>query len=73
MDEIVVSTHNPIVEILHPLVWSLCPDEAKQDSVMYGTEFGVVLLAKGPGTASIQEGLDCIRLYRSSLKGERYF
>ena len=44
----------------HPLVWSLavCPDNAKQDPVVYGAEFGVVFLAKGPRTASIQEGLD---------------
>ena len=39
-----------------PMVWSLalCPDDAKQDSVVYGAEFGVVLLAEGPRTASIQ-------------------
>ena len=38
------------------MVWSLalCPDNAKQDPVVYGAEFGVVLLAKGPRTASIQ-------------------
>ena len=44
------------------MVWSLalCPDDAKQDSVVYGAEFGVVFLAKGPRTASIQEGLDCL-------------
>ena len=41
------------------MVWSraLCPDDAKQDPVVYGAEFGVVFLAKGPRTASIQEGL----------------
>ena len=45
------------------MVWSLalCPDDTKQDSVVYGAEFGVVFLAKGPRTASIQEGLDCLR------------
>ena len=32
------------------MVWSLalCLDNAKQDPVVYGAEFGVVLLAKGP-------------------------
>ena len=41
------------------MVWSLalCPDDTKQDSVVYGAEFGVVFPAKGPRTASIQEGL----------------
>ena len=57
------------------MVWSLalCPDDAKQDPVVYGAEFGVVFLAKGPRTASIQEGLDCIDFYHSSLEGKRYF
>ena len=58
------------------MVWSLapCPDDAEQDPVMYGAEFGVVFLAKGPRTASIQEGLDCLGLYHSGLlEGERYF
>ena len=42
----------------HPTVWSLalCPKKTKQDSVVYGAEFGVVILAKGQRTASIQEG-----------------
>ena len=55
------------------MVWSLalCPDYTKQDSVVYGAEFGVVFLAKGPHTASIQEGLDCLRLSHSDLEGER--
>ena len=55
------------------MVWSLalCPDDTKQDSVVYGAEFGVVFLAKGPRTASIQEGLDCLRLNHSGLEGER--
>ena len=59
----------------HPMVWSLalCPDDTKQDSVVYGAEFGVVFLAKGPRTASIQEGLDCLRLNHSGLEGERDF
>ena len=36
-------------------------------------EFGVVFLAKGPCTASIQEGLDCFVLNHSGLEGERDF
>ena len=45
----------------------LCPDDTKQDSVVYGAKFGVVFLSKGPRTASIQEGLDCLGLnFRSS-------
>ena len=57
------------------MVWSLalCLDEATQDPVVYGAEFGVVFLAKGPRTASIQEGLDCLGLYHSGLEGECYF
>ena len=57
------------------MVWSLalCPDDTKQDSVVYVREFGVVLLAKGPLTASIQEGLDCLLLNHSGLEGERDF
>ena len=40
------------------MVWSLAlrSDDAKQDPVVYGTKFGVVFLAEGPRTASIQEG-----------------
>ena len=46
------------------MVWSLAaPNDAKQDSVVYGAEFGVVFLGEGPRTASIQEGLDCLGLY----------
>ena len=47
------------------MVWSLAlrPDVAKQDPGVYGAEFGVVFLAEGPRTASIQEGLDCLSLY----------
>ena len=46
------------------MVWSLALrlDDAKQDPAVYGAEFGVVLLAEGPRTASIQEGLDCLGL-----------
>ena len=41
--------------------------------VVYGTEFGVVFLAKVPRTASIQDGPGCLGLYRSGLEGEHYF
>ena len=46
------------------MVWSLAlrPDDAKEDTVVYLSEFDVVFLAKGPCTASIQEGLDCLGL-----------
>ena len=39
------------------MVWSLAqrPDDAKQDPVVYRAAFGVVFLAKGPRTSSIQE------------------
>ena len=59
----------------HSMVWSLarCPDDTKQDTVVYGAEFGVVSLVKGPRTASIQEGPDCLRLNHSDLEGERDF
>ena len=57
------------------MVWSLalCPDDAKQDPVVYGAEFGVVFLAKGRRTVSIQEGLDYLGLYYSGLEGGRDF
>ena len=57
------------------MVWSLalCFDDTKQDSVVYGAEFGVVFLAKGPCTASVQGGLDCLRLTHLGLEGERDF
>ena len=57
------------------MVWSLAlrPDDTKQDSVVYGTEFGVVFLAKDPRTASIQEDLDCLGLYHSGFEGKRSF
>ena len=57
------------------MAWSfeLFPDDAKQDPVVYGAEFGVVFLAEGPRNASIQEGLDCLGHYHSGLEGERYF
>ena len=46
------------------MVWSLalCPNDAKQDPVVYGAEFGLVFLAKGSRTASIQGGFDCLDL-----------
>ena len=47
---------------------ALCPDDTKQDSVVYSAEFGVVFLAKGPCTASIHEGPDCLRLNHSGLE-----
>ena len=55
--------------------WSLalCPDDAKQDLVVYVAEFGEMFLAESPRTASIQQGLDCLGLYHSGLEGERYF
>ena len=57
------------------MVWSLalCPDDAKQDPVVYGAENKEVFLAKSPRTGSIQEGLDCLGLYHSGLKEERLF
>ena len=57
------------------MVWSLalCPDDSKQDLVVYVAVFGVVFLVKAPRTASIQEDLDCLGLYHSDLVGERYF
>ena len=57
------------------MVWSLplCPDDPKQDPVVYDAEFGVVFLAKGLRTASIQEGLDGLGHYRSGLEEERHF
>ena len=57
------------------MVWplKLCPDDAKQDPVVYGAEFGVVFRAEGSRTASIQEDLDCFGLHHSGLEGERYF
>ena len=57
------------------MVWSLAlhPDDVEQDPVVYRAEFGVVFLAAGPRTASIQEGFDCLGLYHSGLEGERDF
>ena len=57
------------------MVWSLslCPDDAKQDPVVNGAELSVVLLAKGPRTASIQKGLYCLGLHHPGLEGERNF
>ena len=52
------------------MVWSLalCPDDAKQDPVVYSTESGVMFLAKDPRTASIQHGLDCLGRYIRVLR-----
>ena len=33
---------------------ALCRDDAKRDQMLYGAEFGVVFLAKGPRTTYIQ-------------------
>ena len=59
----------------HPMVWSLalCPNEAKQDPIVYGADFGVVFLAKSPCTTFIQQGLDSLGLYHSGLEGEHHF
>ena len=46
---------------------------SKTQSVVYGTKFGVVFLAEGPRTASIQKGFDCFDLYHPSLEKERDF
>ena len=53
----------------------LCPDDAEQDPVVYGAEFGllIVFLAKGPYNSSIQEGLHCLDLDHSALERELYF
>ena len=51
----------------------MCPDDTKQNSVVYGAKFGIVFLAKVPRTASVQEGLNCLRLNHSGLEGERDF
>ena len=57
------------------MVWSLllCPDDAKQYSVVYGSEFDVVFLTEGPRTRFIQKGLDYLGLYQLGLEEERYF
>ena len=57
------------------MVWSvvLCPDDAKQNPVVYGAEVGVVFPAEAPRTGSVQEGFDRLGLYHSGLEGERYF
>ena len=47
------------------MVWSLslCPDDAKQDPVVYGAEFGVVFPAKGRDSMGVVQ-LD-LRPHRS--------
>ena len=52
---------------------ALRPDDAKKYPVLYGAGFGVVFLAEGPRTASIQEGIDCLGLDHSGLEGKRDF
>ena len=53
------------------MVWPLAlrPDDAKQDPVVYGTKFGVVFLAEGPRTASIQKGITIRYILTSSACG----
>ena len=57
------------------MVWllALCPDDAKQDPVVYAVESGVVFLAKGLRTVSIQEDFDCLGLYHPDLEENRNF
>ena len=57
------------------MVWSLAlrTDDAKQNPVVYGTKFGVVFLAEGLRTASIQKGFDCFSLCHPGLERERDF
>ena len=43
----------------------LCPDDVKQDPVVYDAEFGVVFLLKGLRTASIQDDLHGLGLYNN--------
>ena len=50
---------------------ALRSDDVKQDPVVYGTKFGVVFLAEGPRSASIQKGFDCFGLYHPGLERER--
>ena len=53
--------------------WSfvLCPNYAKKNPVVYGVEFGVVLLAKDPPSASLQKGFACLGLNHLGLEKER--
>ena len=52
---------------------ALYPDDAYQDPMVYGAEFGVVFPAEGPRIACIQEDPDCLDPYHWGLEGERYF
>ena len=56
------------------MVWALalCPDDAKQDPVVYRVEFGVVFV-KGLHTTSKQEGLDGLGLLIRVLKESATF
>ena len=40
---------------------------------MYGAEFGVVFVTKGPRSAPIKEGFGFLGLKHSYREGERYF
>ena len=60
------------------MVWylALCPDDTEQESVVYGAEFVVVFLAKGPRSASIQKGValqkrDCYNTNQSNHEVRR--
>ena len=57
------------------MVWclALCPNDTKQDPVVYGAEFGVVFVTKGPQSASMKEGFGFLGLSHSCREGERYF
>ena len=57
------------------MAWSLalCPDDAKQDPMVYGAEFGVVFLAKSPRTVFMQEDLGCLGLNHLGFEAERNF
>ena len=52
------------------MVWALalCPDDAKQDPMVYSAEFGVVFVVKGLRTTSKQDGLHGLGLYHSGLE-----
>ena len=57
------------------MVWALalCPDDAKQDPVVYRVEFGVVFVVKGLRTTSKQRGLDGLGLLIRVLKESATF
>ena len=51
------------VEGRYQIVSGAVPDDAEQDQVVCGAEFGVAFMAKGPRTASIQKGLERERYF----------